>query len=333
MENKNNELKNEILKVGRRLYQQGLAVAKSGNISAKTESKKIFITAGGTYLGNLTSADIVEVALDKGEYSGEKPPSSELPLHTLVYKNFPVKVVVHCHAPLINGYFAVADSLKALSFETKFYLGKVPVVEQDTPTVTKPEKVIEALKTNNIVVLKNHGVVAISDTFNEAMALIESLEEAVRTAAVARLFDKSILDDLDKALSERISPQSASYPMFSPRHIEKIVELVNNDNFISEKGEELDLTVTLAIKLKGENKAYRFNFKKGKIVELDHSADAPFVISADKDIWKEVFLGKIDPFVAVTQGKMQLDGNLGMLSRWYVPFSRLFELFKQVDFI
>jgi putative sterol carrier protein len=241
--------------------------------------------------------------------------------------------VVHCHAPLINGYFAVAKSLKALTFETKFYLGEVPVVEQDTPTVTKPEKVIEALKINNVAVLKNHGVVAISDTFNEAMALTESLEEAVRTAAVARLFDKDILDDLDKALSEKIYKDDEACQMFSSRHIEKIVELVNKDDFIAEKGKELDLTVTLAIKLNEEDKAYRFSFKKGKVVELKLSTDAPFVISAGRDVWKEVFLGRIDPFVAVTQGRMQLEGSMGMLSRWYVPFSRLFELFKQVNFI
>jgi putative sterol carrier protein len=54
------------------------------------------------------------------------------------------------------------------------------------------------------------------------------------------------------------------------------------------------------------------------------------VISAPWNVWEAVFLGKLDPFVATTQGRMQLKGQLGQLSRWYVPFSRLFELFKQV---
>ncbi len=257
-------------------------------------------------------------------------PSSELPLHTLIYKNFPAKVAVHSHAPLINGYFAVCDSLKALTFETKFYLGEIPVVPQDTPTVTEPEPVIEALNTNNLVVLKHHGVVAMADTFNEAMALTEALEEAVRTAAVARLFDRKVLDGLDQALKERLTVQSKAYPMFSQEHIQAIVDLVNKDEFIAQKGEELDLTVVLAIKLEGDRRAYKFNFEKGKIKRLDCDADAPFVISASEGIWREVFLGKVDPFVAVTQGRMKLDGQLGMLSRWYVPFSRLFELFKEV---
>jgi len=329
--NKQKELIQEIIKVGNRLYVQGLAVAKSGNISTRIDGQHILITASQTYLGNLKPEDIVKVNLDTLAFEGRVNPSSELPLHTLIYKNFPEKVVIHSHAPLINGYFAVTNSIKMLTFETKFYLGNVPVIPQDTPTVTKPQEVIEALKTNNIVVLKNHGVIAKSDTFSEAMALTESLEEAIRSVAVARLFDKNVLDDLDKALTERLTGKKTDYPMFSKQHIQAIVDLVNKDELIAQKGKELDLTVVLAIKLNGDNRAYKFNFEKGKIKRLDYDADAPFVISASEELWREVFLGKVDPFVAVTQGRMQLDGQLGMLSRWYVPFSRLFELFKQVD--
>ena len=43
-----------------------------------------------------------------------------------------------------------------------------------------------------------------------------------------------------------------------------------------------------------------------------------------------IILGKLNSFVAVTQGKMKLKGQLGQLAKWYVPFNRLFELFKQV---
>ncbi|MBM3243370.1 MAG: hypothetical protein FJZ12_00835 [Candidatus Omnitrophica bacterium] len=322
-------LKKEIIKIGARLYQTGLAVAKSGNISARLDERHILITATQTSLGNLGYKDIIRVDLNSSGYKGLLRPSSELPLHSLVYKNFDVKRVIHCHPPLINGYFAVTSDLKILTFETKFYLGKVPVVEQDTPTVTKPDQVILALKENNLVVLKNHGAVAVGDDFLTALSLIEALEEAVRTAAIARIFDKSTLDDLDKAAKEDLS-QGIAFTMFSSEHIQAIVDLVNKDEFISKKGQELDLTVKLAIKLDGSDKSYKFNFEKGKIVRLDFDSDAPFVISASADVWKQVFLGKLDSFVAVTQGKMKLSGQLGQLSRWYVPFTRLFALFKEV---
>jgi L-fuculose-phosphate aldolase len=325
-------MKEEIIKIGKRLYETGLTVAKSGNISCRLDENNILITATGTFLGDLKEEDIVKVNLSDGKCFDTKKPSSELPLHTLVYKNSPAKVVIHAHPPLINGYFAVRDSLKAVTFETKFYLGDVPVVAQETPTVTNPAPVIDALKSNNLVVLKNHGVVSVGEKFEDALSLIEALEEAVKSAAIARLFDKEGFDNLESALKENLTKDDIAYPMFSREHIQAIVDLVNKDEFIAQKGKELDLTVQLAIKMDGAGSAYKFNFEKGKITRLDSDAEAPFVISAPKEIWEQVFLGKLDSFVAVTQGKMKLAGQMGQLSKWYVPFTRLFSIFKQVKF-
>lgn len=325
-------MKEEIIKVGKRLYDVGLAVAKSGNLSCRLDQENILITATGTSLGDLKPEDIVKININTGFIEGNSKPSSELPLHTLVYKNFPAKVVIHCHPPLINGYFALNDSLKAMSFETKFYLGEVPVIAQDTPTVTKPELVIEALRSNSLVVLKNHGTVAVADKFSDALSITEALEEAVRSAAIARLFNKEAFDELDAALKDSLTRNDVAYPMFSREHIQAIVDLVNNDELIAEKGKELDLTVQLAIKLDGNDRVFKFNFEKGKITSLGEDAQAPFIISAPADIWQQVFLGKLDSFVAVTQGKMKLKGQLGQLSKWYVPFTRLFSIFKQVKF-
>ena len=324
------DLKLEIIKVGKRLYDAGLAVAKSGNLSAKIDDENILITASGTFLGQLEEEDIVKVNLASAKFTGDIKPSSELALHSLVYKNFPAKVAIHCHPPLINGYFAVAKTLKAMSFETKFYLGDIPVIPQETPTVTLPAPVIAALKINNLVVLKNHGTVAIAGKFEDALSITEALEEAVKSAAIARLFDKDILDNLDVALKDDLRRNEPAYPMFSREHIQAIVDLVNRDELIAQKGKELDLTLKLAIQMDGYSDVFKFNFEKGKIIRLDFDVDAPFVISAPAPVWEQVFLGKLDCFVAVTQGKMKLSGQLGQLSKWYVPFTRLFALFREV---
>jgi L-fuculose-phosphate aldolase len=323
-------LSQEIIEVGKRLYAAGLAVAKSGNLSARIDHEHILITGTGTFLGQLKESDMVKVNLINGKFEGDLKPSSELPLHAMVYKNFSAQVVVHCHPPLINGYFAVAKSLKAMSFETKFYLGDIPVISQETPTVTQTEPVIAALKTNNLVVLKNHGTVAMADKFQDALAITEALEEAVKSASIARLLDKDVLDDLDAALKDDLKRSQPAYRMFSHEHIQAIVDLVNQDKFIAEKGRELDLTVKLAIKLDNSGEVFKFNFEKGKIIKLETDSDAPFVISAPALVWEQVFLGKLDSFVAVTQGKMKLGGQLGQLSKWYVPFNRLFTLFREV---
>lgn len=343
---KEKALKDGIIDIGKKLYELRLVVARAGNLSARINENNILVTANGTSLGDLNHEDIIKADLNNEEDAKNPRLTSEFPLHRLIYKNFPNKVIIHCHPTLINAYFAIYSDLKALTFETKLYLGNIPVVEQDTPAITKPQLVVEALKINNLVVIKNHGVVVIADKFSDALYLIESLEEAVKLAATARLFKKEILDSLDKELKENLAQDNA-YLMFSEEHIRAIVELVNKDELIATKGKELDLTLKLAIKLDGHDKVYKFNFEKGRVVKLDFSsegaaladgqgsasggdADAPFVISAPSDVWELIFLGKLDPFVATTQGKMKLQGHLGQLARWYVPFNRLFQLFKEV---
>ena len=323
---KEDVLRDQIINTGKKLYELRLVVGRAGNLSARIDAENILITATGTCLGSLKKDDVIKVNIVN--FKEDKRLSSEFPLHKLIHENFKEKVVIHCHPSLINGYFSVSDSLKTLTFETKLYLGDVPVVPQETPAITKPQLVIDALKLNNLVVIKNHGVVAIAENFDGALYLIETLEEAIKVASVARIYKKDILDDLDRELVKELSADA--YEMFSKAHIQAIVDLVNKDNFIKQKGQELDLTLKLAIKLDETGAVYKFNFEKGSIVKLEFDEDAPFIISAPADIWELVFLGRLDSFVAVTQGKMKLKGEMGKLSKWYVPFSRLFELFKQV---
>jgi len=339
------KLKDEIIDIGRKLYDMRLVAGTSGNLSARLDENNILITATGTALGDLKNDDIIKVDLTNEEDLKNKRLTSEFPLHRLIYENLTNKVIIHCHPALANGYFAVYSDIKALTFETKLYLGNIPVIAQETPAVTKPEAVVEALKSSNLVALKNHGVICIAAAFKDALHLIENLEDAVRIASIARIFKKDILDELDKELKETLTTQD-TYPMFSREHIQAIVDLVNKDEFIKRKGEELDLTLQLAIKLDESNQAHKFTpiplqktttvkvwgftFEKGRIAKLESDDNAPFIISAPAEVWELVFSGRLDSFVAVTQGKMKLKGELSKLSRWYVPFSRLFELFKQV---
>ncbi len=324
------QLKQKIIAIGRKLQNRHLAVANSGNLSARLDKDNILITATGTSLGQLKPEDIIKINFKNENDLKNNRLSTEFPMHRLIYESFETKRVIHCHPPLTNGYFSVYPDLKNLTFESQIYLGNVKALRQETPSMTKPELVIEALKSNNLAVIKNHGVISIGQSFKDGFDLIETLEEAVKVTSVARLFKREVLDDLDKALKQDLTQKADSYTMFSKEHIQAIVDLVNKDEFINKKGQELDLTLELAISLNEDNKSYRFIFEKGKIKKLEFDHNAPFIISASEDIWELVFLGKLDPFVAVTQGKMKLRGQLGQLSRWYVPFKRLFELFKQV---
>lgn len=196
--------------MGKKLVESRLVTARAGNLSARLDAENILITVTGSELGNLKYGDIVKVPLEQEvSFKGKKKPSSELPAHSLIYKNFPCQVVIHCHPPLTNAYFAVLPKLKVLTFETHFYLKEVPVVGQKGLNVTSPDLLIRALRKNKIAVIKNHGVFSIADTFSQALAPALILEEAVKVAAVARLFKKKSLDKIDKQIKKcLLSPKA-----------------------------------------------------------------------------------------------------------------------------
>jgi len=197
--------KKQIIVVGKQLAESRLVCAVSGNLSVRLDSGNILITATGTGLGNLKYSDILKVSLAKAFTAGaKKQPSSELPIHRLIYRSFPCRAVIHCHPPLANAYFAVYPELKVLTFETQFYLPDIPVVKQKGINVTCLEAVIRALKNSRIVVVKNHGVFSIADNFQQALKPILILEEAVKVAAVARLFKKKSLDKIDREIKRII---------------------------------------------------------------------------------------------------------------------------------
>ncbi len=361
---KEKQLKKEIIEIGKRLYDFRLVAAKGGNLSARIEGDLILITSSGTCLGELREEDILQVSISNEKTQNVKGLSTEFPLHSLIYQSFPAQRIIHCHPPLINAYYAVYDELESITFENKLFLGRVPQVVQATPSITEPEKVIEALKTNNIAVIKNHGIVCIADKFADAFYLIEELEDAVKMAGFARLFarERKVYPPLfssktkqggrrkslacarkgksyrrktiflfEQELKEALQSTGKIYPMFSREHILTIVDLVNRDEKFLTKAKELNLTAQVAIKLDREkDKVHKFVFQEGKIVKVEYNDDASFVISGPAGVWELIFTGALDPFVATTQGKLKLKGDLGRLSRWYVPFSRMFSLFKEV---
>ena len=157
----------------------------NGNISARVDADTILITATGTCLGYLKPTDIVTLNFKTGEVIGEGKASSERFMHTEVYKNFPdIKAVVHTHPTYTNGFFLSNEILEPKTFEAKFYLGIVKSVPQSTPSVTAMEPVIKELKVSNIVVLRNHGVVAIGKDLFYAFVLIQELEEQTKVELV-----------------------------------------------------------------------------------------------------------------------------------------------------
>ncbi len=333
------QLKQEIIRIGKLLWDKGLVFGFNGNISQRIDVNTVLITATGTCLGYLTEKDIITMDLD-GKVIGEGKASSERLMHTAIYKSLPnIQCALHTHTTYTNGFFLSNDRFTPKTFEAQFYLGEVKAIAQSTPSVTEPAPVVEALKANNIVVLKNHGVVSVGDNLFNAFVLIQELEEQVKMDLVDVHYrgesSKPLQSSVHCGMAEDLINKGASastkkYKLFSNEQIAEIVKLVNSDPQMQELGTKTAMNMDLAVCLQETGDTHSFKFQNGKIIETAHDANAEFLITANESIWRAVFNREIDPFVATTQKKMSLRGDFARISKWYAPCSRIFQLWTNV---
>ena len=331
MENEHiKNFKNNIIAIGRLLWEKNLVTGLNGNISRRVDDETIVLTGRGTCLGLLQEKDILHMRLD-GEILEEGNVSSEKLLHTEIYKNFPeTTAIVHTHTTYTNAYFLQNESLTPQIFESKLYLGNIQSVEQNSPSVTDATPVIEALKNNNITVLRNHGVVAKGGELFDCFLLIQALEEAVMIDAISRLYAKDAERKPQKKEQKSDATETKKYKLFSQEQIDNIVKIINGDNQMKELGAKTKMTMDLAVQLEETGLTYSFSFEDGRVAKVGNDSEAEFLICAPENIWRAVFNREIDPFVATTQKKMRLDGDFAKISKWYAPCSRIFELWGAV---
>lgn len=325
------------------LNQKGFVTARSGNISYRVERSSLLVTAHDSYLGHLEENDILLVDNYGNVVEGEGSPTSEKSLHLEIHRGIPeISVVLHAHSPYSTAFFYYYDKLDVFSFEAQFYLGDVPIVEQDTPTVTDITPIVNALSKSNIVVLKNHGVVAVGKNFKEACSLIELLEEQAKVNLLiqgknveVKPYSSPDQNPVGNSLSRpkpgdgHLVNNIKKYEMLSKEHRDNLKEIVNNNQEVQKLGQQYDLTCTLAVKNQDTQEAMRFKYERGKIVDVDNSEDAEFVIIGGTEILHKVFNREIDPFVAVTQGKVTTKGNFVQMSKWYPVMVKTFKLWEQ----
>lgn len=335
MEKSNKQLKPDIIAIGRLLWEKDLVSGLNGNISTRLDEQSILLTTHSTCLGLLHEQDILALQLD-GTLKEPGQVSSEKLLHTEIYKNFKeTQAIIHTHTVYTNAYFLKNDRFLPTTFEAKFYLGEVLAIAQSTPSVTDAKPIIEALKITNIVVLKNHGVVAIGKSLFDCFLLIQGLEEAIKVDAISRLYGNFSSSTANSLAQEKkvLAEQTTKYKLFSLEQMQEIVRLVNADSTLKDLGSKTKMTMTLAVKIDETREVYCFDFENGHIKEMNNNENAEFLISAPEKVWRAVFNREIDPFVATTQKKMNLNGDFAKISKWYAPCSRIFELWQQVPVI
>lgn len=181
-------LKESVLNVCKEMYRIGLVRGTSGNVSARDpETGLIAIKPSGVPYDDMKLEDIVVIDLERNIVEGSRKPSSEVPMHTQVYKERKdVNGIVHTHSLYATAFASVGREIPALNIMSVAIGGSVPVAEYATPGSEElGREAVRAIGDRKAVLLKNHGVLAIGATLSSAFGVAIRVEEFAHMSFVA----------------------------------------------------------------------------------------------------------------------------------------------------
>jgi len=182
-------IRQDMVEVGRRIWQRGYVAASDGNMSVRLSDGRILITPTGRSKGFLEPDDMVIVDAGGRKLSGRLEPTSELKMHLFVYEARPdVSAVVHAHPPKATG-FAVAGVHLAQCVlpEVILTLGGVPLTEYATPSTPEvPASIEQYIRSYNAMLLRSHGALTFGKDVMEAYYRMETVEHFAEITLTAR---------------------------------------------------------------------------------------------------------------------------------------------------
>jgi L-fuculose-phosphate aldolase len=207
----------EIVEAGRRMYARGYVASNDGNISARLDDTRILTTPKSVSKGFMTPDMMVIVDYEGKKLSGDRDPSSELPMHLEIYRNRPdVNAVVHAHPPLATGFAVAGIPLtRAVLAEVVTTLGSIPIAEYGTPSTAElPAAVRKYIKAHDGLLLANHGAVTCCRSVMTAYYKMETIEHFAKISLVARLLGREHLISREEV--ERLQGLRGMYGIAAP---------------------------------------------------------------------------------------------------------------------
>ena len=187
------DVRREIVRVCRRMYERGLIAGPDGNVSVRITYEHVLVTPRGFSKANVEENDLVLVTLEGKRIGGRHEPSSEVAMHLAVYRaREDVNAVVHAHPPVATAFAVAGIGLPGNVLpELAVQMGDVPIVPYATPgTDAMPDALTPFLPNYDAFLLANHGATTVGSTLAEAHQRMESLEHSANILLTARLLGR-----------------------------------------------------------------------------------------------------------------------------------------------
>ncbi|KQC07492.1 MAG: fuculose phosphate aldolase [Methanolinea sp. SDB] len=162
----------EFMRIGARLFTEGLVGGNFGNISVRAEGG-FYITRNGSYLDD--PGNPVFVPLE-----GPVPPeaSSEYRVHRQVYRSTRHNALIHAHPPYTVAASLVYDEIVPVDIEGQTFCPIIPVVDGKPGSEEIARNVANALCLSLVTVVKGHGTFASGKSLDEAFILTSLVEHS-----------------------------------------------------------------------------------------------------------------------------------------------------------
>ena len=189
-----NNIIEEIVRTAHHIYDKEMILGKAGNISILDDNREhMYITASGTDFKSLVHEDVIKVNIEDLSYESvdNRVPSMETNLHIGIYrKRSDVKSVVHVHSPYATAFTFSNKKLRQLEGFGEITGEYIAEVDYYPPGSKKMAKhASDALKNEDSVLLKDHGVITIGKNIDEATLLCEYIEGIAKTQYITHVLN------------------------------------------------------------------------------------------------------------------------------------------------
>jgi ribulose-5-phosphate 4-epimerase/fuculose-1-phosphate aldolase len=185
------KLREEICTLGKSMFDRGLTVGSSGNLSVRTQDGWL-MTPTNSCLGRLDPAKLSKVDATGNLLSGEKQ-TKESFLHLSMYGERPASgAIVHLHSThsVAVSCLADIDPTQPIPPITAYYvmkIGNLVLLPYYAPgDMTLANAVKEVAGKHHAILLANHGPIVAGKDLESAVYAIEELEETARLYLLLR---------------------------------------------------------------------------------------------------------------------------------------------------